>query len=332
MTLDEIAKLAGVSKTTASYVVNGKAQQYRISEKTQRKVMDVVQSNNYRPNYVATSLRGGVSHSFGLLIPDLENMSYARLSKFLEKKSRVEGYQILIGCTDDDSETEKKLVDALLSRSIDALFVASSIPDATEFYLKVQTAGTPVIAIDRPLDDEHFSCVISEDFGGAYDLVSSIYDENVKTIGLIGALPELNISRERESGFNAAAKKLGVERLVSYGQNFYSEDGKGIIEEWINSGNLPDAIMATSYTLLEGVLDVLVERPNLTKNLRLATFGDNRLLDFLPFKVNSLPQQFDLISSKALSLALTATKKPKAFDPQIELVPRKIKLRNDAQS
>ncbi len=69
MTLDEIAKLAGVSKTTASYVVNGKAKQYRISEKTQKKVMDVVQSNNYRPNHVATSLRGGVSHSFGLIIP-----------------------------------------------------------------------------------------------------------------------------------------------------------------------------------------------------------------------------------------------------------------------
>ncbi|MCL9779848.1 catabolite repressor/activator [Vibrio sp. S4M6] len=327
MTLDEIAKLAGVSKTTASYVINGKAKQYRISEKTQQNVMAVVHSNNYRPNYVATSLRGGASHSFGLIVPDLENMSYARLSKHLEQKSRAKGYQILIGCTDDDAEIEKKLVDTLLSRSIDVLFVASSIEDATDFYRRIQDDGTPVIAIDRPLDDEHFSCVISEDFGGAYELTTSLCGDAVTSIGLIGALPKLNISRERENGFKAAANDVGVKPVLGYGQNFYSEDGKKVLQGWIDSGALPDAIMTTSYTLLEGVLDVLVDRPELTEKLKLATFGDNRLLDFLPFKVNSLPQQFDVISTKALELAIAATNKAKNLTPQVELVTRKLKLR-----
>ena len=57
MKLDEIAKLAGVSRTTASYVINGKAAKYRISEKTQQKVMAVVDEFNYRPDHAATSLR-----------------------------------------------------------------------------------------------------------------------------------------------------------------------------------------------------------------------------------------------------------------------------------
>ena len=51
MTLDKIAKLAGVSKTTASYVINGKAKKYRISEKTQQKVMAVVKQYNYSPDF-----------------------------------------------------------------------------------------------------------------------------------------------------------------------------------------------------------------------------------------------------------------------------------------
>lgn len=72
MTLDEIAKLAGVSKTTASYVINGKAQKYRISEKTQRKVMAVVDEHNYRPDHAASSLRAGNSRSFGLIIQILK--------------------------------------------------------------------------------------------------------------------------------------------------------------------------------------------------------------------------------------------------------------------
>lgn len=210
MTLDEIAKLAGVSKTTASYVINGKAQKYRISERTQKKVMAVVDQHNYRPDHAASSLRAGHSRSFGLIIPDLENTSYARIAKLLEQNSRKAGFQILIGCSDDDPHTEKLVAEALISRRIDALFVASAITDASEYYLPVQQRGTPVIAIDRSLDDEHFSCVISEDYDAAFELTNSVINANTTCIGLIGALPDLSISRERHLGYTNALKGAGV--------------------------------------------------------------------------------------------------------------------------
>ncbi len=325
MTLDEVAKLAGVSKTTASYVINGKAQKYRISEQTQRKVMAVVEEHNYRPDLAASTLRAGQSRSFGLIIPDLENTSYARLAKLLEQNSRSAGYQILIGCSDDNPETERSVVQALVSRKVDALFVASVIPEASEFYLELQKSGTPVIALDRPLDDEHFSCVISEDFGAAYDLTQSLLSDNVTKIGLIGALPDLNISRERELGFNSAANKANVVTVIGYGKHFNREDGKAVLKRWIEEQTVPDAIITTSYTLLEGVLDVLLEQPQLVEKLNIATFGDNRLLDFLPVKINSLPQQFELIADSAMALALNAASK--RYQPGIELVPRKIVVR-----
>lgn len=326
MTLDEVAKLAGVSKTTASYVINGKAQKYRISEKTQRKVMTVVEKYNYRPDLAASTLRAGQSRSFGLIIPDLENTSYARLAKLLEQNSRSAGYQILIGCSDDNSETEKSVVQALVSRKVDALFVASVIPEASEFYLELQKNGTPVIALDRPLDDEHFSCVVSEDFGAAFDLTNSLISDGVTKIGLIGALPELNISRERELGFCSAAKQANIETLIGYGEHFNREDGKSVLSSWIEGETLPDALITTSYTLLEGVLDVLLEHPEIVNRLRIATFGDNRLLDFLPVKINSLPQQFEVIADSAMALALNAASK--RYQPGVELVPRKIVVRN----
>lgn len=135
-------------------------------------------------------MRAGNSRSFGLIIPDLENTSYARLAKLLEQNSRQAGFQILIACSDDDPEIEIAAADALVSRRIDALFVASCIANASEFYLKMQQSGTPVIAIDRALDDEYFSCVISEEFGAAFELTRSVLNHEVKSIGLVGALPE----------------------------------------------------------------------------------------------------------------------------------------------
>ncbi|MGG5575509.1 catabolite repressor/activator [Vibrio diazotrophicus] len=325
MTLDEIAKLAGVSKTTASYVINGKAQKHRISEKTQQKVMAVVNEYNYRPDHAASSLRAGNSRSFGLIIPDLENTSYARLAKLIEQNSRQAGYQILIACSDDDPETEISAAEALVSRRIDALFVASSIPNASDYYLKMQNMGTPVIAIDRPLDDEYFACVISEDYGAAYDLTSSLLTDNVKTVGLIGALPELNISQERQLGFESAVKSNQREFMLGYGEHFNREEGRRVFEQWVKKERLPDAIVTTSYTLLEGILDVLMEHPDLLKKIRLATFGDNRLLDFLPVKINSLPQQFEVIADSALALALNAS--AKRYQSGVELVPRRLKVR-----
>lgn len=325
MTLAKIAKLAGVSKTTASYVINGKSKKYRISEKTQLRVMAVVNEHNYQPDHAATALRAGSSRSFGLIIPDLENSSYAKLAKLLEFNSRKAGYQILIGCSDDDPETEKNVAQALISRRIDALFVASALPNGSEYYLKLQQQGTPVIAIDRSLDDEHFGCIISEDFNAAYELTQSVIKKEVRSIGLIGALPELNISRQRHAGFEAQVKEQGLSSITGYGDHFNSASGKAIFEQWIKDDTVPDAIITTSYMLLEGILDVLIEQPALMATLKLGTFGDNRLLDFLPIKINSLPQQFELIADSALALGLSAA--AKHYQTGIELIPRKIVIR-----
>ncbi|MGL6049219.1 MAG: DNA-binding transcriptional regulator FruR, partial [Aeromonas salmonicida] len=69
---------------------------------------------------------------------------------------------------------------------------------------------------------------------------------------------------------------------------------------------LPEALVATSYILMEGVLDYLLEQETDMSQLAMATFGDDRLLDFLPFGINSLPQQHDALASQALELALKA--------------------------
>ena len=85
MTLADIARLAGVSRTTASYVINGQAEQRRISNATIEKVMAVVRQHRYHIDPQAAALRRGASRLIGLIVPDLENISYARLAKRLER-------------------------------------------------------------------------------------------------------------------------------------------------------------------------------------------------------------------------------------------------------
>ena len=203
MKLDEIAQLAGVSRTTASYVINGKAEQYRISTKTRDRVMAVVEQHGFHPDHGASSLRRGSSRTIGLVIPDLGNSSYAHLAKLLESKVRAAGFQLIITCTDDNPATEKDVVNGLLSRKLDALIVASCLYDDGDqgYYRHILSGGTPVIAIDRVMSPELFASIASEDEEGALQLTEHLLSSHPSSIVLLGARPELNVSQRRERGF-----------------------------------------------------------------------------------------------------------------------------------
>ena len=87
MKLEEIARLAGVSRTTASYVVNGKAEQHRISEKTRERVMAVVNQYNYKPDQAATALRLGSSRLFGFIFTGFGKYQLRPLSEIAGSRS-----------------------------------------------------------------------------------------------------------------------------------------------------------------------------------------------------------------------------------------------------
>mgnify|MGYP003135967652 FL=1 len=149
MTLAELARLAGVSRTTASYVINGQGAARRIKQDTIEKVLTVAHKHNFQVDTQAAALRGGASRTLGFILPDLENTSYARLAKLLEQGARARGYQLLIAGSDDDPETEKSLARALKARRCDALIVASALSLDDPFYPQLQKEGLPVIAVDR---------------------------------------------------------------------------------------------------------------------------------------------------------------------------------------
>ncbi|HGE8242064.1 catabolite repressor/activator, partial [Aeromonas veronii] len=301
MKLDEIAALAGVSRTTASYVINGKADQYRISQATRDKVMAVVTAHNYQPDSRAASLRGGQTKTLGFILPDLENASYAKLAKRLEQGARAQGYQLLIVCSEDEPATEQELAQMLVSRHVDALLVASCLPPDDPFYGKLQAQGSQILAIDRAMAADKFVTVASENEKASFDLTSSLLTPNLRHIALITALPALTISKERKAGFEQAVASHSAARHLCEGDHFSRLEGYRLIKDLHQQlGQLPEALITTSYILMEGVLDYLLEQEIDMSQLAMATFGDDRLLDFLPFGINSLPQQHDALANQAL--------------------------------
>ncbi|WP_395843456.1 catabolite repressor/activator [Cystobacter fuscus] len=327
MTLTDIARLAGVSRTTASYVLNGQAEARRISAKTAARVMAVVEHHNFRIDAQAAALRRGASRTLGLIVPDLENVSYARLAKLFEHGARREGYQLLIVGSDDEPHTERELALMLRARRCDALIVASALPPEDTFYAGLMESGTPVIAVDRALNPERFVCVVSENTLAAETLTRSVLHEGSRRVAWLDAVPSLAVTTERREGFRRAVQGQIEQVHELSGARYDRESGAQMMRELIEKQGLPDALVTCSYTLMQGVLDVLLQFPDgLPRGLRMATFGDDRLLDFLPLRINSLPQRHERIAEVTLARALAAVRG--TYTPGCEVVARELKRRD----
>ncbi len=253
MKLSDIARLAGVSVTTASYVINGKAEQQRISNSTVERVQAVVQAHGFTPNPQAAGLRSRHTRTLGFILPDLENPSYARIAKRLEQGARARGYQLLIASSDDQPDSERQLQQLFRARRCDALFVASCLPPQDQSYRELQDKGLPVIAIDRGLDPRYFCSVISDDHDASRRLAASLLSTAPSSIALIGARPELSVSQARAGGFDDALQGFAGEVRRYQGEAFSRECGQRLMQQLIDElGHLPDALITTSYVLLQG--------------------------------------------------------------------------------
>ena len=191
----------------------------------------------------------------------------------------------------------------------------------------MQAKGLPIIAIDRVMEPEHFCSVISDDREASLQLTRSLLTPAPRQIVLIGARPELSISQERAAGFKQALVDFQGQVLIEHSESFSRDGGRQLMEELLQRlGHLPDALVTTSYVLLQGVFDALHDFPLKNRPLRLGTFGDTQLLDFLPLPVNAMAQQHQLIAEKALQLALAAIEEAH-YQPGVQAIARTFKQR-----
>ncbi len=287
--------MAGVSKTTASMVLNGRASTFRIKEETRERVMAVARENHYSPNMHAKSLQANRSDAIGLVIPDLTNFGFASIARELERLCRQAGLQLLIACSEDDPEVERQVVDGLVRRQIDGLIVASS-QTSDEFY-QTLTKQIPVLQLDRHIGQSTLPLVLTDAAKVTADLVETIAASTVSEFYYFGGQLELSPSRHRLAGFELGLKRAGLEEKPEWIRHRDYQPGSGyeMMQQLHQElGRLPEALFTASYTLLEGVLRYLKEHNCLealvSKEMRLTTFDNHDLLDCLPLNIDSVAQ------------------------------------------
>jgi LacI family transcriptional regulator len=148
ITISEIAKLANVSKSSVSLVINKKA---GVSAKTREKVLRIIEKYNYNPNEIARSLAGRETRSIGLVIKEIDNPYFARLIRGVYDACLQLGYLVLLGSSEHLPEKEAETIKTLISKRVDGIIISplqredfdfSSFPDLLQEKFPLVVLGT----------------------------------------------------------------------------------------------------------------------------------------------------------------------------------------------
>lgn len=290
VTINDIASMAGVSKSTASLVLNGRGKELRVSAATRERVMEVARMAHYQPSIHARALNSTRSHTLGLVVPEMANHGFATFAHALETLCRDAGLQLLIACTDENSSQETLAVNNLIQRQVDGLIVASSqLNDAEYQQLNRQL---PVLLFDRHLGESSLPLVISESINSTAALVEPVARE-VKEFWFFGGQPRISPTRDRLAGFRQGLRQAGLAEKpewIMHGHYNASSGYEMFAELVMRLGRLPEALFCAACGLQEGVLRYLSQHNLLASPIRLCSFDDHYLYDALSVKIDTVMQ------------------------------------------
>jgi LacI family transcriptional regulator len=262
----EVARKAGVSRTTVSFVLNGVLNR-GISEATRARVLAVADELGYRPNIAARTLAGGASATVGLVMPQATHLYddafLAHLVGSINEACHRAGLKMLIESTDGEGREPGGFVDLVRSRRIDGLIVVNLRRSEHDHLRQLAAAGIPLVVLGSGRDGTgDFHTLGTDNHRGAMLAVNHLLDLGHRCIAHVGFAPsEFHSVSGRESGWRDALLARGITPELSWvvGADISAESGWRATRELLARGVPCTALFVGNDTVAFGALRALRE-------------------------------------------------------------------------
>lgn len=279
-TLKTLSDRLGLSPSTVSRVLSGKAGQYRISGKTEALIQEEARKSGFIPNKLAQGLRTKVTSTIGLVVPDLNNAFFASLTHTIISMLKSSGYHTIIVESRDVVEEEMSLVNTFVARNIDGIIIVPVGDDPR--YLERIDEEIPVVLADRYYEKSSLSFVSTDNRMGGEMAARYLMDAGYTRILSIQGSPLSMPNRMRLQGFSEAlATRPGIVHTV-VGDSFSVENGYQCVMDMLGGGKKTDAVFAYSVTILQGAFRALRELGyRIPEDIGIISYDDNNFYDYL---------------------------------------------------
>jgi len=324
-TQDDVARLAGVSRATVSYVINNlSGGNIRISEQTRQRVLYAIRELNYQPNALARSLATQRTNTLALVVPDISNPFFSGITRGVERIARSANYIVLLGNAEEDPKHESQLLEILEERRVDGVVSCSSrLPDAD---LRELLEGYPAVVLVNRLIEKNdnrapVDSVIIDEMAGGQLATQHLIFLGHQIIGMING-PEHSFSaRGREAGYRNALEAAGLpvrEEIIHHCQPTV-ESGQEAAEKLLTDHPEVTALFCYDDMVAIGALKA-AER--LTRrvpgDLAIVGFDDSLLAGLVTPSLTTCRVPKERLGELALQLLLDRINNPS--DPPKELV------------
>ena len=300
ITIYDVAREANVSMATVSRVVNGNP---NVKPATRKKVLEVIDRLDYRPNAVARGLASKKTTTVGVIIPDVSNIFFASLARGIDDVATMYKYNIILANSDGNDQKEVNVLNNLLAKQVDGLiFMGHHITD--EIRGEFSRSKTPVVlagSIDP--DDQVGSVNIDyiEATKNATDLLAK--NGNKKIAFVSGALIDPINGKNRIKGYKQALTDNGLsynEGLI-FESEYKFKDGINLAERIRNSGATAAFVTDDELAigLLDGLLDAGVKVP---EEFEIITSNNSLLTEVSRPRLSSVTQPLYDIGAVAMRL------------------------------
>jgi LacI family transcriptional regulator len=208
-TIFDVAKMAGVSKSTVSRVLN---QPEGVKPEIKDAVMNAIKNLDYTPSYFAQGIRTGRTKTIAMLVPDFSNVFYSELFKGVELVALQSGYMVIICNTDRRIEEEYRYINKLIGRKIDGIIYNTyNISRDNINTLTAITAQTPIVFMDNVFKKkDNLSYVITEGCDSTCEAVTYLFRQNRRRIGYIKMGPKISVIEHRFRGYLKGLANCGL--------------------------------------------------------------------------------------------------------------------------
>ncbi len=298
--ITDIAKKTGLSITTVSRILNGKAEQYRISKISRQKVTEAAKELNYVPDLFAANLRTGKSKTIALIVPSLNNPFFADIASTINAEVRKFGYVTMISDSDENPEIEKMELQQVMSRKIEGLVIVPC-GNKSDYIKQLYDQGLPVICIDRYFENLDLPFVSTDNYDGAFNATKHLIENGHTRIACIQGVRQSTPNRLRVAGFRDAMEKEGLKNYTIVGDDFSVRNGYLETILLLQQQEKPTAIFTLSNTIAMGCMKALKEvNINIPRDISLITFDDHLYLDYLATPLSCIAQPVNDIGKIAI--------------------------------
>ena len=310
VTLQTIADIVGVSRSTVSRVLSDQQMNHRISAGTAESITDTAKELNYIKNEGARSLRVKKTQTIGVIVRDITNPFYSQLVKHIENALYQEGYTVIISSTGYDLNKERGHINLLLSRKVDGI-ILSPIQKSYENVLLVKEHDLPLVLFDCKIDEIESDYVVVSNESSSVKGVDHLISLGHLKIAYIGGDPGDSNNNLRFSGYKKALANAAIpieNQYIRHGSYSYKH-GYLAAKELMQLEDAPTAIFVANNRIVLGAYKgILDSNKSIPGDISIVGFDDFETAAMLASPLTVIRQPLEEMATIAVDLLLARIK------------------------